>query len=109
MEIELYLDGEWEPVVDSLRSNLGVDAEMRVRAGGGAYLTTVLVDVLAANTQNEALDRIQPAVWLADPGCTRIVGGTSTMQLVVPRPTSTQPESVSDRRVPRQRPQSGTR
>ena len=109
MEIELYLDGEWEPVVDSLGSSLGDDVAMRVRPGGGAILTTVFVDVLAANSQSEALDRIQPAVWLGDPDRTRIVGATSTMQLVVPRPTSAQPESVSDRRVPRQRPQSRTR
>ena len=85
MEIELHMTEGWPVVVDSLRTALHDDAAMRVWPGDARHLTTVYVDVRAASTATEALERIQPAVWIADPDARVIVGGTTIRQYSVPR------------------------
>jgi hypothetical protein len=72
-------------VLDSLRTALRDDVAMRVWPGDGRHLTPVYVDVRAAGTATEALERMQPAVWIADPEARVIVGGTTIMQFSVPR------------------------
>jgi hypothetical protein len=86
MKIELHLSEQWPAIVNTLRATLGSDVAIRVWPGDEMHLTTVYIDVLTADTQSEALERIQPAVWLADPDGRLIVGGTTTSQLIVPKP-----------------------
>ena len=99
VEIELHVEGtikELRAFVDALQAALGEDAEVRGWLGNAerddeTQIVTVTVDVIAAETQSGALDRVQPAVWLADPDARLVVGGTSTMQLIVPKPPEDRP------------------
>jgi hypothetical protein len=93
MQIELYVEGTTDQLrgfVDGLQAALGADADVLPWLGAAdpedqPKSTTVYVDVHDAADEAEAIERVQPAIRLADPEMTIVKGGTSAIRTLLPK------------------------